>query len=56
MALQAITIADQVFDRYRRRVDFIKRHMFPGSCILRWPPYRSLARATDLQAWTTWRT
>lgn len=32
-ALQAITIADQHFERARRSVDFIQRHVFPGSCI-----------------------
>ncbi|HVP68187.1 MAG TPA: cyclopropane-fatty-acyl-phospholipid synthase family protein [Anaeromyxobacteraceae bacterium] len=32
-ALQAITIADQHFERHRREIDFIKRHIFPGSCI-----------------------
>lgn len=33
MALQAISIADQHFERASRSVDFIKRHIFPGSCI-----------------------
>ena len=33
LALQAITIADQHFERARRSVDFIQRHVFPGSCI-----------------------
>lgn len=33
MLLQAITIADQHFDRHVRTVDFIKRHIFPGSCL-----------------------
>jgi cyclopropane-fatty-acyl-phospholipid synthase len=33
VALQAITIADQHYERARREVDFIKRHIFPGSCI-----------------------
>jgi len=33
LALQAITIADQHFERHRRELDFIKRHIFPGSCI-----------------------
>ena len=31
--MQAITIADQHFERARRSVDFIQRHIFPGSCI-----------------------
>jgi cyclopropane-fatty-acyl-phospholipid synthase len=33
LALQAITIADRHYARARREVDFIKRHIFPGSCI-----------------------
>lgn len=33
MAIQAITIADQAFDQHTREVDFIKRYIFPGSCI-----------------------
>jgi cyclopropane-fatty-acyl-phospholipid synthase len=32
-ALQAITIADQHYERARDSVDFIKRHIFPGSFI-----------------------
>ncbi len=34
MALQAITIADQQYERHVRTVDFIKRYIFPGSCLL----------------------
>ncbi len=33
MALQAITIADQHYESALRRVDYIKRHVFPGSFI-----------------------
>jgi cyclopropane-fatty-acyl-phospholipid synthase len=33
MLLQAITIRDQAYERRKREVDFIKRHIFPGSCI-----------------------
>lgn len=33
MCLQAITIADQLFERAKRSVDFIQRYVFPGSCI-----------------------
>jgi cyclopropane-fatty-acyl-phospholipid synthase len=33
MVLQSITIADQEFAAACRRVDFIQRHIFPGSCI-----------------------
>jgi cyclopropane-fatty-acyl-phospholipid synthase len=31
--LQAITIADQRYEQARRSVDFIQRHVFPGSTI-----------------------
>lgn len=33
LAIQAITIADERYESARREVDFIKRHIFPGSCI-----------------------
>ena len=33
MALQAITIPDHEFKRHKNSVDFIKRYIFPGSCI-----------------------
>lgn len=33
MALQAITVADRRFHRVRSSEDFVKRHIFPGSCI-----------------------
>ena len=50
MALQSITIGDQVFDRHKRSVDFIKRYIFPGSCI---PSIAAIsnavAKATDLR-------
>jgi cyclopropane-fatty-acyl-phospholipid synthase len=50
MLLQAITIRDQFYDQARRSVDFIKRFIFPGSCI---PSVRaiteSVERATDLK-------
>jgi cyclopropane-fatty-acyl-phospholipid synthase len=50
MAVQAITIGDQIFDRHKRSVDFIKRYIFPGSCI---PSITAIstavARSTDLQ-------
>ncbi|MFP3868854.1 MAG: class I SAM-dependent methyltransferase [Desulfobacteraceae bacterium] len=50
MCLQAITIADQVFDRYRRSYDFIRSHVFPGSCLTSLAAMTaSLARCTDLR-------
>jgi cyclopropane-fatty-acyl-phospholipid synthase len=42
MAMQAITIRDQHFDRARREVELIKRFVFPGSCI---PSVNSLLTA-----------
>ncbi|MFC1782797.1 class I SAM-dependent methyltransferase [Planctomycetota bacterium] len=33
MALQAITIKDQFYKQHVRTVDFIKRYIFPGSCL-----------------------
>lgn len=30
---QAITINDQRYDEYRRSVDFIQRHIFPGALL-----------------------
>jgi cyclopropane-fatty-acyl-phospholipid synthase len=33
MLLQAITIADQHYERYKRGVDFIRRYIFPGGCL-----------------------
>jgi cyclopropane-fatty-acyl-phospholipid synthase len=50
MLLQAITIRDQVFDWHKHNVDFIKRYIFPGSCI---PSVTAISeavtRATDLR-------
>jgi cyclopropane-fatty-acyl-phospholipid synthase len=50
MLLQAITIADQAFERHKKEVDFIKRYIFPGSCI---PSVtvigNAIATATDLR-------
>lgn len=33
MLLQAITIADQRYDYYRKSVDFIQKYIFPGGCL-----------------------
>lgn len=47
--IQAITIQDRFYESARREVDFIKRYIFPGSCI---PSISVLARAaapTDLR-------
>jgi cyclopropane-fatty-acyl-phospholipid synthase len=50
MALQAITIGDHVFERHKYQVDFIKRYIFPGSCIPSITAMsRSVAKTTDLR-------
>lgn len=50
MGLQAITITDQLHESHIREVDFIKRYIFPGSCIPSVTAMcRSLTRATDLR-------
>ncbi len=50
MLLQAITIADQRYEAARDSVDFIKRYIFPGSCI---PSIAAMtdaiARASDMR-------
>ena len=45
-AIQAITIQDQYYESARREVDFIKRHIFPGSCI----PSRTILGAASGRA------
>jgi cyclopropane-fatty-acyl-phospholipid synthase len=50
MALQAITIADGAFEEHKKEVDFIKRYIFPGSCIPSLTAISQAAsRATDLR-------
>jgi len=50
MLLQAITIADQRYEQARRAVDFIQRHIFPGSTIPSVTAMAdSLTRASDLR-------
>lgn len=47
--IQAITIADRQFKQARDEVDFIKRYIFPGSCIPAITPLlESATRASDL--------
>ena len=50
MALQAITITEQEYVQHTRTVDFIKRYIFPGSCLLSVTALcGSATRATDLR-------
>lgn len=48
--IQAITIAEQFYERAKDSVDFIKRHVFPGSCIPSVPALsQAVAQASDLR-------
>lgn len=50
MLLQAITIADQRYERYKKGVDFIKRYIFPGGCLTSVTGMTdSLTRNTDMR-------
>lgn len=50
MAIQAIVMPDQQYDRYRRSVDFIRRYAFPGSFLPSLGAIQSIVgRATDLR-------
>ena len=50
MLLQAITIGDWFFDAHTHTVDFIKRYIFPGSCIPSVTAIaQSLSRKSDLR-------
>jgi cyclopropane-fatty-acyl-phospholipid synthase len=47
--IQAIVMPDEGYDRYLRNVDFIQRHVFPGSCLPSLATMRSAADRTDLR-------
>ena len=50
MLLQAITIADQQYDRYVKSVDFIRRYIFPGGCLTSVTDMaRVMTRHTDMR-------
>ena len=44
-AVQGITIAPEIFESYRRKRDFIQKHVFPGGMLC--PPERFRALAAD---------
>ena len=51
MLLQAITIADQQYDAYKKDVDFIRRYIFPGGCLTSVTDIsRTMTRHTDMRA------
>ncbi len=47
-AIQLISIADDIFDRYASSVDFIQRYIFPGGMLLSESRFRRLAEANGL--------
>jgi cyclopropane-fatty-acyl-phospholipid synthase len=50
MLLQAITIADQHYERATKTVDFIKRYIFPGGCLTSVTAMSdTLTRVTDMR-------
>ncbi|BDM63539.1 cyclopropane-fatty-acyl-phospholipid synthase [Shewanella sp. NFH-SH190041] len=53
LLLQAITIADQRYDQYRRGVDFIQKYIFPGGCLPSISRMSQLLTAqTDMGIWS----
>ncbi|MEO5798997.1 MAG: cyclopropane-fatty-acyl-phospholipid synthase family protein [Gemmatimonadales bacterium] len=48
-AIQAITIQDRFYESARREMDFIKRYIFPGSCIPSIAALTDAARDTPLR-------
>ncbi len=48
-AIQAITIQDHLYESARKEVDFIKRYIFPGSCIPSVSVLSGAAAPTDLR-------
>jgi len=48
-AIQAITIQDRYYESARREVDFIKRYIFPGSCIPAVSVLTAASAPTDLR-------
>ncbi|MGR6327756.1 class I SAM-dependent methyltransferase [Sphingomonas sp. XXL09] len=51
VALQYISIADDIFERYANGVDFIQRYIFPGGMLLSESRFRALCEARGF-AWT----
>lgn len=50
MLVQGITIDDRRFDAYRKSVDFINRHVFPGGCLVSpTAVLETLKRRTDMR-------
>ncbi len=49
LALQTITMPDDRFDAYRRRVDWMQTYIFPGSCIPSLAAIRAAARGFTIE-------
>ena len=50
MLIQAITIADQRYEQYKTGVDFIRRYIFPGGCLVSVTDMcRTMTTHTDLR-------
>ncbi|UJF21559.1 SAM-dependent methyltransferase [Shewanella sp. OMA3-2] len=53
LLIQAITIADQRYNSYRKSVDFIQRYIFPGGCLPSISEMsRHIANKTDMVIWS----
>jgi len=48
VVLQAITINDELFERYQQGTDFIQRYIFPGGCLPSVPVLKSSANVVAL--------
>lgn len=48
-AIQGITIADEIFSRYRRKRDFIQKYIFPGGMLAPASHWQALASDAGLQ-------
>ena len=49
MALQGITYNDPDFDAYKNSVDFIRKYIFPGSCLVAMPQImQAIKEKTDM--------
>jgi cyclopropane-fatty-acyl-phospholipid synthase len=48
--VQAITIAEDAFERYRETSDFIREYIFPGGMLAPVPRFQAEARAAGLEA------
>ncbi|MCH9672025.1 MAG: cyclopropane-fatty-acyl-phospholipid synthase family protein [Gammaproteobacteria bacterium] len=49
MLIQAITMPDQRYDQYLKSSDFIRRYIFPGSCVPSMQALTGAAATTDLK-------